>query len=252
VGEYQNLPKLRFAAGDAIDLGQAFRDQAGEGRLYDGAFVTSLADSNATITQIREALDAFARNVRPGDTLILAVSGHGLKKGEATYFAPVRCDPENVEGTGLPWKEVLAKLDDVRKTAKAVWVLADCCRAAPGLRREMLATSRDLKKGVEEGGNLIICAASSGDTPSYESEDLKHGIFTAAWLEVLSGKAPSIVYQDVARGKVLTLSGLQFAVDSAVSRLARAAGVRQHVEFPRLEGSFSPSTPVFVPINANP
>ena len=34
---------------------------------------------------------------------------------------------------------------------------------------------------MEDGGNLILCTASSGDTPSYESEDLKHGIFTAAW-----------------------------------------------------------------------
>src|SRR5207248_762312 len=138
-------------------------------------------------------------------------------------------------------------------TAKAVWVLADCCRAAKGLRREITAaTNRDLKKGVEEGGNLIICTASSGDTPSYESEDLKHGIFTAAWLEALSGKSPSLVYQDVARGKVLTLSGLHFALDLAVSKMARAAGVRQVIEFPRLEGSFSGSQPVFVPVNPNP
>src|SRR5204862_1287304 len=141
----------------------------GEDRLYDGPDVTVIAEGDATLARIREALDTMVRNTRPGDTLVFAVSGHGLKKGDATYFAPVRCDPENIEGTGLPWKEVLAKLEEARKTAKAVWVLADCCRSAPGLRRDVTAaTSRDLKKGVEEGGNLIICTASSGDTPSYE------------------------------------------------------------------------------------
>ncbi len=249
IAPYQNLPKLQFADLDAQDLGLAFKAQDRVDGLYIGADVTFVTNADATLARIREALDQFTRNVRPGDTLILSVSGHGLKRGDATYFAPVRCDPENVEGTGLPWNEVLAKLEEARKTARAVWVLADCCRAAPGLRRDVTAaTSRDLKRGVEEGGNLIICTASSGDTPSYESEDLKHGIFTAAWLEALNGEAPSLVYQDVARGKVLTLSGLQFAVDSAVIRLARAAGVRQRVEFPRLEGSFSPSLPVFVPV----
>ena len=46
---------------------------------------------------------------------------------------------------------------------------------------------------------------------------------------------------------MLTVSGLQSAVDCGVRLHARKAGVRQQVEFPRLEGSFSPSMPVFVP-----
>src|SRR5439155_6211087 len=107
--------------------------------------------------------------------------------------------------TGLPWAELLGKLEGARKTARAVWVLADCCRAAPGLRRELVATARDLKRGVEEGGNLIVCTASSGDTPSYESEDLQHGLFTQAWLEALRGEAPAVVYETTARGRVLQL-----------------------------------------------
>jgi hypothetical protein len=37
-------------------------------------------------------------------------------------------------------------------------------------------------------------------------------------------------------------------VDAAVRRRAREAGVRQRVEFPRLDGSFSPGQPIFVPV----
>ncbi len=269
IGAYERLPKLGYASEDALALGDAFRGQAGEHRLYRGADITMVTDAQATIGRLREALDQFTRNVRPGDTLILALSGHGIRAGPPKtdlssltidammarepvqpkfYFAPVRFDPENPAGTGLPWSEVLAKLEIARKTAKAIWVLADCCRAAPGLRRELVATARDLKRGIDEGGNLILCAASEGDSPSYESEDLKHGIFTQAWLEALSGKGPEIVYEDRPLGRVLTLSGLQFAVDYAVRQHARKAGVRQQVEFPRLEGSFSPGQPVFVPV----
>ena len=248
VSAYQNLPKLQFAHRDALDMGDAFHAQAGDGKLYKGADITVVTDAEATLARVQQALDQFTRNVRPGDTLILFLSGHGLKKGDASYFAPVRTDPENLEGTGLPWKDVLAKLQEARKTARSVWVLADCCRAAPGLRRETVATAADLKRGVDEGGNLVICTASSGDTPSYESEDLGHGIFTQAWLEALRGDAPALVYEDVARGRVLTLSGLQFAVDASVRRYARKEGVRQAVEFPRLEGSFSPSQPLFMPV----
>ncbi|WP_395143249.1 caspase domain-containing protein, partial [Armatimonas sp.] len=247
VGNYDHLPKLGFAAKDALDLGAALQAQGGDGKLYRGTDIRILTDGDATLSRIREAVDQFVANTRPGDTLVLALSGHGIKKGESTYFAPIRFDPENCAGTGLDWKEVLAKLEEARKTARAIWVLADCCRSAPGLRRDT-ATARDFQRGVEEGGNLIVCTASSGNTPSFESEDLKHGIFTQAWLDALGGKAPEILYEPTARGRVLTLSSLQSALDLSVRRYARAAGVRQQIEFPRLEGSFSPGQPLFVPV----
>jgi hypothetical protein len=107
---------------------------------------------------------------------------------------------------------VLAKLEAAREVAHAVWVLADCCRATPGVRRELVARARDLKRAVEEGRNRIVVIASSGDAPSYASEELKHGIFTQAWLETLRGEAHPVLYDEVARGGVLTLSGLQRAV----------------------------------------
>jgi uncharacterized caspase-like protein len=89
--------------------------------------------ADATLVRIREALDRLVADTRPGDTVILALSGHGIRQGEETYFAPVRFDPENAAGSGLVWREVLAKLEKAReKKARAVWVLADCCRAAPG------------------------------------------------------------------------------------------------------------------------
>jgi uncharacterized caspase-like protein len=218
VGDYQNLPKLRYAAADARALADAFRAQAGpadDHRLYRGATTVSMVVADATLVRIREALDRLVADTRPGDTVILALSGHGIRQGEETYFAPVRFDPENAAGSGLVWREVLAKLEKAReKKARAVWLLADCCRAAPGFPP---ATSRDLKRGLEEGGNLIVVTASSGDSPSYENADLKQGIFTRAWLEALRGEAPELVYEPAARGKVLTLSRLQFWLDSSVS-----------------------------------
>ena len=248
IGAYDHLQKLAYAHRDALELSDALRAQSGEDKLYTGTDVTTLTDSDATLARVRQSLDLFVSNVRQGDTLLLFLSGHGIKRGEQTYFAPVRFDPENADGTGLPWSEVLAKLETARQTARSVWVLADCCRAAKGLRREQMASARDFKKGVEEGGNLVICTASSGDAPSYESEELRHGIFTQAWLEALRGEAPDLVYQPTARGKVLTLSGLQFWVDASVIKHARHVGVRQRIEFPRLEGSFSGSQPLFVPV----
>jgi len=79
IGAYDHLPKLGYAAADALALGEAFRAQAGDGKLYRGVDVTLLTDADATLARLREALDQFVRNVRPGDTLVLALSGHGIR-----------------------------------------------------------------------------------------------------------------------------------------------------------------------------
>lgn len=135
----------------------------------------------------------------------------------------------------------------IRRHARSVWVLADCCRAGAGLSPEKRVRVQELQQGVGEAGNLILCTASSGDGASYESETFQHGLFTHAWIEAIQGRAPALLYEPVAHGRVLTLSGLQFAVARGVQRRVREAGVRQQVAFPRLEGSFAPSLPVFMP-----
>src|SRR5262249_49173180 len=119
----------------ALDLGAALKEQAGYDRLYRTAAVKVLTDGEATLPAIRAALAWFTKSVQPGETLILHLSGHGLKEGKNYYFAPAHLDPQAITQTGLPWKEVLAQLQEARRRAKAIWLLADCCRAAPGLRR---------------------------------------------------------------------------------------------------------------------
>src|SRR5262249_52055002 len=148
---------------------------------------------------IRDALAWLARDAASGDTLVMALSGHGLKEGDRYYFAPVETDPARLAATALPWSEVVDALPGAQQRAHAVWVLADCCRAAPGragsaFRREQQATGADLQRALEPSGNLILCTASRGDRPSYESAELGHGLFTQAWLEALRGEAPAALY----------------------------------------------------------
>lgn len=247
VGDYARLPKLRFAADDARDLAAALQAQGGAQRLYPSAKAEVLTEAQATLPAIRQALDRLTRDVQPGETLVLFLSGHGLKDGQKFYFAPVGMDPAKMDGTGLAWEEVLRRLEGARRRARAVWVLADCCRAGPGLNERRL-TGKDLRRGTQEGGNLVICAASSGDSPSYEVEPLKHGLFTQAWLDVLRGEAAGAVYRDIPPGRVLTLLPLLVAVESSVAEYAKREGIQQEVEFPQLRGRFAPGQPVFMAV----
>lgn len=253
VGAYAHLLRLRFAAADARDLAAALQAQAGDGKLYRSAAVKVLTDADATLPALREALAWLTRDVQKGETLMLMLSGHGVKAGAGYYFAPADLDPANTSGTGLPWKEVLTQLETARPQARAIWVLADCCRAAPQLAREEQATSADLRRGVEEGGNLVICTASADDQPSYEDSDLKHGLFTQAWLEALRGEAGKkyqVAYKQTARGWVLTFAGLQLIVSTKVDEFAGHIGKRQEVVFPPGVGTFPSNLPLFVPLTA--
>ena len=46
--------------------------------------------------------------------------------------------------------------------------------------------------------------------------------------------------------------GAEETLELSLSKYARAAGVRQVIEFPRLEGSFSGGQPLFVPTGGQP
>src|SRR5437588_730580 len=111
------------------------------------------------------------------------------RRTPATWPRLSRRRPARASCTALlPWPDLLALLQSARQRARAVWVLADCCRAAPGMERARQATGDDLRRGVDEDGNLVICTASAGDRPSYESDELRHGLFSQAWLEALRGE----------------------------------------------------------------
>jgi hypothetical protein len=188
--------------------------------------------------------------VQPGETLVLSLSGHGLKDDKGFYFAPVGLDPEKHGSHGPTLERGADPPGSGAGEGEGGVGAGGLLPGRAGSHAGKQATGQDLRKGMEEGGNLAICTASSGDRSSYESEDLKHGLFTQAWLEALRGEVPENLrglYQETARGRMLTLSGRQFILDCRVTEHARKAGVSQRVQFPRLEGSFSPSQPMFVP-----
>jgi tetratricopeptide (TPR) repeat protein len=251
ISGYWHVSKLNFAAADARDLAAVMQTQGGVGKPFQKADVTPLTDGEATLKNLRNALELFTSNVQPGDTLLLLLSGHGVKQGDRFYFAPVDLDLANVSGTGLPWSEVLTRLSGARRQARMVWLLADCCRAAPDLRREHVeARGADLDRGVGDSGNLVVCTAATGDQSSYESKTLAHGLFTQAWLETLRGQAPNLFYTPFGPGRVLSLSALQFLLGNSVIAHALQENVDQEVEFPLIAGSFLPNQPVFfVPVS---
>ena len=67
-------------------------------------------------------------------------------------------------------------------------------------------------------------------------------------LEARGGAEPKLIHEDAPRGKELTLSRLQSWSEASLTQPARKAGMRPRVEFPRLDLTFPPGQPLFVPV----
>jgi WD40 repeat protein len=189
ISRYPRPLTLRYAAGDAVALGGVLRAK-GQG-VFGKVEVKLLVDGQATRHNIAGALEWLSSVMTPRDIGILSFSGHGMKDRKGRfYIVPVDVDRRDPEGTCVPGDELKAALG---KIPGRLVVLLDAChsgasaadgQAAPWARADDL--TRDL---VSDDYGVVVMAASLGSEYAIEADDARHGYFTRALLEGLSGAA---------------------------------------------------------------
>jgi uncharacterized caspase-like protein len=188
--DHQDLLKLEYAVNDVTEL-RAVLAQAG----YTVVLLTadeakakrdrSLAPTKANV---EAQLKALVRQFKKGDTLLIALAGHGVQfepKGDS-YFCPVDARPFKDRTETLV--SIGGIYDLLKKDAAAgpKLLLMDACRNDPdkgrgrGLDGEAVPTPPD---GV---GVLLSCSAGQR---SFERDKYKHGVFFHHVLEGLKGEA---------------------------------------------------------------
>lgn len=184
---------LYFAANDAERIAAFYQGQ--QGKLAKTVVVKRLKDAEATRSGITAALAALAGPVRPGDRVIVFLSGHGFYLDDDFFFAPHDTVLSDLAGTGLNVGDLLKTLaglpcDDV------VLMLDHCYSGGINLKLADAESSRGRDLRNEQGrrlreANLFTLTASMYDQPSFEHASWQHGAFTYALLEALGGKAAS-------------------------------------------------------------
>jgi uncharacterized caspase-like protein len=216
------------------DATAVVRTLAGRNAAFESVQSALLLDEQATkpaiLAQIRQFADAIVRRERaPGaerDVLLVYLSGHGTRfKGETEFYfwnwelVPTK---DEMERTGLS----LVEFAEIATAVPAeVVLIIDACHSGMsgsnmmrGLDPEELARRI---QAIHERGMYII-NASSADKLSFESEQLRHGLFTSALLQAL--RMPR--FASGPRGAVSMLS-LMSAVQELVPRIARQLGGAQ-------------------------
>ncbi|MFT8247001.1 caspase family protein [Roseomonas sp. BN140053] len=174
---------LRFAVADARAVVDALR--AGSAGLFDGVETVLLTDADASRAGILRALDEAANHVRPEDTFVLYLAGHGVRSDGDGRFLFLPSDLSNVSSwpalrAGAVGDEALVSAL-ARVRARDGFLLIDACYAGQVALDSLSAL------GNETGRYLL--AAASGVQEALDSYDDRNGVFAYALREGLGGRA---------------------------------------------------------------
>ncbi|NJM07342.1 caspase family protein [Candidatus Gracilibacteria bacterium] len=203
VAAYQDSG-LRVADGttanDARELARLLRDQ--QRAAYPATQVTELIDTAATHAAVLTALDALAAQVaqQPNATALIFFAGHGERVGRRYALLPYDVQLKAQQNL-LTATEFHAAIDRIRRHARRVVVILNCCHAG-GLGDRVLGTESDLLSGsappedfykplVRGGGQVVISSSRPSQKSGARSHvNPQHSTFGAHLLDALAGDAP--------------------------------------------------------------
>lgn len=203
--QYANsgIAPLKYAVADARTLADTLRATPGfSGRDIFELTSDKTGDEAPTRTNIAFRFDYLAREVQPGDELVVFFSGHGLEVDGQTFLLTQETDPRSLrtlQQSALHARDLISWLRSTK--ASRVLLVVDACRndpasarstadnaLSPGLARDLALVDAPVE--VQHGPSAVatLFACSSGQR-SYEWHDRGHGFFTYYLVEGLKGGA---------------------------------------------------------------
>jgi hypothetical protein len=201
IGDYlhaERVQPLRYAARDARALARSLvnRELCG----FPTERVAVLADRRARRDSIVQRLSHWLpEQARGAELALIYFAGHGTVRPvgprEEGYLLPYDTDPDNVAGRGVAMSDLAAWIDAI--DARAVVVCLDCCHAGKVLTPRGEAEPEETRnlelrpavlQRITGKGRFLIASCDEGQK-SFESAELRHGLFTYHLLRGIRGAA---------------------------------------------------------------
>lgn len=238
------LRDLEFAENDVSQLADVLKDN---GFVEDNIVLmtaTHAAKSRKPrlyprAKNIRKELGLYLSLPQKGDTVVVALAGHGVQfKGDSEhYFCPVDADLANKSNL-ISVNDLYKALEKCRADIRLLFV--DACRNDPLTGKTPRSVSDNVVSktrpaiAAPPGGVAAFFSCSKGQE-AFESGKLKHGVFFHFVLEGLRGKASN-------SDSEVTVGSLTEFVSRKVSAFAvKELGTLQR---PELLGRHNPSVPL--------
>ena len=199
--ESSQISHLTYPASDVAAIAQALEDPTLGNVPAD--HIKLLTNEQATAANIKGAVDDFFKpNVKPGDSIIIFLAGHGVAKGVGTA-AKGYLLPYDVHGLTMQALDASAvNLRDLSNSfsqlpAAQFIAFVDACREDPtpgrGLQpnnlSDVVADSMTIAPGADSSApthpNAVTFFACSVGQRAYEDQSLQHGVFTYNILNAL-------------------------------------------------------------------
>lgn len=215
VSRYDNPDyNLGLAAKDARDFVDTLRKQ--RGAQYGEVHVRQLLDKDASRPALEAGLEWLRQSMKPRDTAIVFLAGHGFNDGPTYYFMTRDANLQNLSQTALPFTSLRSTLTALQGR---VMLFVDTCHSGNVIGRMATRQARDSTSAVNEMASsengLVVFASSTGGQFSQENADWGNGAFTKAVVEGLQGAA------DFKKRGRITYKGLDAYVSDRVDELTR-------------------------------
>lgn len=206
-------PPVSYAAADVAELARAL---PAVGYAADRCLL--LAGHRTTKAAIDSHLARLPKLIGKPDSLLVLVITRGFSQKGRGYLACADSILPDLSGTALALADLVAALHKTRCREIALLLDVDTL-TLPG---EMVPSGLDeaeLMKLFEESPSCVALLASEPGERSFESAQLKHGIWRSHLIEMLTGKVRSGVGKD---GSLTALALHSFLADAVPRTLRRA------------------------------
>lgn len=206
INAYQDrqIRALSYAEADAQAIVQAFTQQ--RGKLFRDVRSLIISDSSTMKPTYDTILDnlGYLRQAGQNDVVLLFLAGHGINddRGEF-YFLP---NDAAIQSDGSIKRSRAISNDEIKKVldlpAKKI-VFLDACHSEGVSKKKTRGVDNNRFIKELQAMDAVILTSSAGNELSQEGDDWKHGAFTYALLEGLSGKADLITKDGIVSMKEL-------------------------------------------------
>jgi hypothetical protein len=214
------LNDLKYADADSRSIAAFLKERGG----FNDSDVSYLENENATVENVRAAIDLFLQQARENDLVFLFVASHGAQDPfdpKSLYLVLYDSKVTDMPRTALSMSE-LQSLFANRLRAKRMVILIDACHSG-GVGATQRSVARQLERKENntfsvyaeklfnmEGSALLTSSDVNEISEEGENWGGGHGVFTWAILEGLRGTA------DANRDRVITTGELFDFVSSRV------------------------------------
>jgi hypothetical protein len=187
--------KLDYAVDDARDVASALLESQ-KGGLYGDIKLQVLPDEKADAAAILDALDGIANAMQKSgseqDVAVILFSSHGEIIDKQFYLIPYGFDAGSagrMEKSAVSADEFGEKVKAIAAKGKVLLLLDACHSGVVGPGGSTAEEDASVLRNAVNRDNVTVLTSSLRDELSEELPAWKHGAFTQAFLDALSGAA---------------------------------------------------------------